>query len=90
MISEETGEKGTKRAEDSTDRASEKPGSEIPDCCRRMMSQMMGGSFCGPADGRQEETENNSGDFPGGLGRFMLRMMKACCGAPAEKQPPTV
>ncbi len=86
MISEESGDKGSKRPGDSTDRASEKPEFQIPGCCRRIMSQMMGSSFCGPANGREERTEQNGGDSPGLFGRLMLRMMKSCCGKFEQKE----
>lgn len=64
MTSEET-------ADTKDTNPSEKPPCEIPECCRHMMTQMMG---------------RTGSDSPGILGRLMLRMMKTCCGRFAAKQ----
>jgi hypothetical protein len=87
MTSEETADTNRERAgENAGGRTSEKLPFEIPECCRHMMTQMMGGSFCDLAKGGEERPAQNGGDSPGILGRLMLRMMKACCGRLAAKQ----
>jgi hypothetical protein len=87
MTSEKTADTNPERAgENACGQTSEKLPFEIPQCCRQMMTQMMGGSFCGPGKGRDEQSTQNSSDSPGTFGRLMLRMMKACCSRVAAKQ----
>ncbi len=90
MTNEETADTNAKQAgENVGGRTSEKP-FEIPECCRRMMAQMMGGSFSDPAEGGEERAAQNGSASPGVFGRLMLRMMKACCGSFAENGRRTV
>lgn len=86
MTSKETPDTNSKRAdEDAPGRTSEKLPFEMPECCRQMMTQIMG-SFCDHAEGGEERPAQNGSNSPGILGRLMLRMMKACCGRFAAKQ----
>ena len=67
------------------DQNSAKARFEIPECCRQMMAQMMGGSFCNSAKRGEEQSAGPGSDSPGIFGRLMIRMMKACCGESTEK-----
>ena len=87
MSNGEAADTNAKPAEENAGgRTSEKPPFEIPECCRHMMTQMMGGSSCDLANGRDEQSAENGGDPPGILGRLMLRLMKSCCGRLDAKQ----
>jgi hypothetical protein len=87
MTSEKTADTNPERADENAGgRTSEKLPFEIPECCRHMMTQMMGGSFCDLAKSGEERSAHSGSTSPGILGRLMLRMMKACCGRLAAKQ----
>ncbi len=62
------------------DQISAKQGFEMPECCRQMMTQMMGGSFRNFAERGDGQSAEDAPDSPGIFARLLGRMMKACCG----------
>ncbi len=90
MTNEETTRTNPESAHESAgDRPSANERFEIPECCRQMMAQMMGGSFCNSAKPGEEQSAGHGSDSPGIFGRLMIRMMKACCGDSTGEHGPS-
>lgn len=86
MANEETTKTNPEPVDESAgEQSSAKERFEIPECCRQMMTQMMGGSFCNSAKRGEEQSAEHGSGSPGIFGRLMFRVMKACCGEFPEK-----
>ena len=87
MTNEETTDTNRETAdENASERTSGKLPFEIPECCRRMMSQMTTGSCCDLPDEGEKRFAQNGSDPPGIIGRLIRQMMKACCGSIAARR----
>ncbi len=86
MTKEETTKTNPEPADESAGgQTSAKERFEIPECCRQVMAQMMGGSFCNSAKRGEGQPAEDTSASPGIFGRLMIRMMKACCGESTTK-----